>query len=184
MPAPQISDPAYPADGPKQKVAPASLGWWLALPRWGLRWVRLTPARRTLAVEALFALIQARVWLMWRSFSAVAERLGTPVPADQITGPLQTALDDHQTLQAREVAMMVRWIARYVPFRAVCLQQAIAARAMLTRRGIPSVMHFGVRREVQHGRINILAHAWLDVGTIEITGFDLAGEYQEIARFI
>ncbi|WP_416366352.1 lasso peptide biosynthesis B2 protein [Sphingomonas aurantiaca] len=32
-----------------------------------------------------------------------------------------------------------------MPFRTLCLQQAIAARTMLARRGIDSVLHLGVR---------------------------------------
>jgi hypothetical protein len=44
---------------------------------------------------------------------------------------------------AREIGWAVTTGARHVPFRAVCLPQALAARMMLKRRRVPSVIHFG-----------------------------------------
>jgi hypothetical protein len=55
---------------------------------------------------------------------------------------------------------------------------------MLGRRGIPSIMHFGVARSASGGRIVLKAHAWLEAPPVEVTGLDEAPEYQEIARFV
>jgi hypothetical protein len=61
------------------------------------------------------------------------------------------------------------------------LPQAIAARMMLARRGIASVMHFGAAK----GRDKpIDAHAWLDAAGVEVTGFPVGAEFAEIACFI
>jgi hypothetical protein len=71
--------------------------------------------------------------------------------------------------------------ARYVPFKAVCLPQAMAARVMLARRGVASIMHFGAAR----GREKPLdAHAWLDAAGIEVTGYPVPHELVEIACFV
>jgi hypothetical protein len=71
--------------------------------------------------------------------------------------------------------------ARYVPFRAVCLPQAMAARLMLKRRGIASTMHFGAAK----GEAKPLdAHAWLDAAGVEVTGFPVAEKFAEIACFV
>jgi hypothetical protein len=58
----------------------------------------------------------------------------------------------------------VRWavltVARYGPLSFVCFPQALGAHAMLRRRGIRSVMHYGVRRSADR---QMRAHTWLEV---------------------
>ena len=58
----------------------------------------------------------------------------------------------------------VRWavltVARYGPVSFVCFPQALAAHAMLRRRGIGSIMHYGVRRSADR---KLRAHTWLEV---------------------
>ena len=71
--------------------------------------------------------------------------------------------------------------ARYVPFKAVCLPQAMAARVMLKRRGVPSVMHFGAARGDDKP---LDAHAWLDAAGVEVTGYPVADKFAEIACFV
>ena len=71
--------------------------------------------------------------------------------------------------------------ARYVPFKAVCLPQAMAARVMLKRRGVSSVLHFGAAR----GQDKPLdAHAWLDAAGVDVTGYPVAQNFAEIACFV
>lgn len=50
--------------------------------------------------------------------------------------------------------------------KAVCLPQALAAQAMLRRRGIASRLCFGVARE---GKM-LAAHAWIEIGHKIIIG--------------
>jgi hypothetical protein len=76
--------------------------------------------------------------------------------------------------------------ARHVPFNAVCLPQAMAARIMLKRRGVDSVLHFGAR--IGQDKIGqdkpIDAHAWLDAAGVEVTGYPVANTFAEIACFV
>ena len=65
--------------------------------------------------------------------------------------------------------------ARYVPFKAVCLPQAMAARVMLKRRGVESVMHFGAAKGTEKP---LDAHAWLDAAGVEVTGYPVAEEFR------
>jgi hypothetical protein len=63
-----------------------------------------------------------------------------------------------------DVVESVRWailtVARYGLFSFVCFPQALAAHAMLRRRGISSIMHYGVRRSADR---RLRAHTWLEV---------------------
>src|ERR1700728_1626876 len=93
-----------------------------------LRFRQVDNRRRALLVEAVMCLLAARLALIFVPFPRLARHIGTFVPP--------TALS--------------------LPFKAVCLPQAMAARVMLKRRGVASVMHFGAAR----GRDKLDAHAW------------------------
>lgn len=84
-------------------------------------------------------------------------------------------------LIAEEISRAVTQAARHVPFRAVCLPQAMAARAMLRRRGVRGVIHFGAARGVQN---RLEAHAWVDAAGIKVTGYPLPQGFTEIACLV
>jgi hypothetical protein len=73
-----------------------------------------------------------------------------------------------QRQQIRAVAWAVAKTAARLPIGARCLAQALAARAMLKRRGIGSTMHIGVARA---DATSLEAHAWLEAADIEVTGY-------------
>jgi hypothetical protein len=148
--------------------------------RWlAKRFVNLPMARKHLVAEAVTRLALARLWLVFIPFNSLAVWFGTVAkPGEAPSAPPQTA---GEAEQARAIGWAVTRAARYVPFRAVCLPQAIAAKAMLERRGIASVMHFGVAKRTDEP---LAAHAWLDSGGIEVTGYPVGGDFVEVARFL
>jgi Transglutaminase-like superfamily len=147
-----------------------------------LRWKQLDNRRRLLLVEAIADLSVARLALVFVPFPRLARRLGTFVsPGDPRAGGAKFGPPDKQTLLAQDVGWAVTRAARYVPFRAVCLPQAMAARVMLKRRGVGSVMHFGAAMGLEKP---IDAHAWLDAAGVEVTGYPVANNFTEIACFV
>jgi hypothetical protein len=62
---------------------------------------------------------------------------------------------------------------------APCLPQALAAHAMLRRRGIASRVCLGVARE--HGKL--AAHAWVEIGTDRVVGGGGAAAFTRLAEF-
>ena len=144
------------------------------------RFVRISGRERLLLLEAVTWLAIARVGSAFVPFQYLAPRFGKLSSAAQ-AGAQAGLMPTQSDLQwAREIGWAVTRAARYVPFRAVCLPQAIAAKTMLARRGIPSIMHFGVSN--QHGS-SLQAHAWLDIQGVEVTGFPVRPDFVEIARF-
>jgi hypothetical protein len=86
-----------------------------------------------------------------------------------------------------EIGRMVETVARAMPFRALCLQQAVAARRMLRRRGVRATVCLGVKRNAaartkagQGGS----AHAWVEVGSQVVNGDGNLGDYAVVARFV
>jgi hypothetical protein len=63
--------------------------------------------------------------------------------------------------------------------RAKCLPRALAAQAMLRRRGIPSKLCLGVARKGEA----LAAHAWLEFDHQIITGGDSRPRYTRLAEF-
>jgi len=145
------------------------------------RFAQVGPRRRALVVEAAMWLALTRLALLLLPFQTLARRLGTFTPPGQARDGGR--LPPEAILVAGEIGWAVTRASRYVPFRAVCLPQAIAARLMLQRRGIASVLHFGV---VGAGSAcsSIDSHAWLDTAGIEITGYPLARQCTELACFV
>jgi len=62
---------------------------------------------------------------------------------------------------------------------ALCLPQALAAHAMLRRRGIASRLCLGVKRN--NGVLD--AHAWVEIGDDRIVGGAEAGDFTRLAAF-
>ena len=143
------------------------------------RFISLPNAQRRLLAEAVAWLAFARLALLAVPFRTLAARFGkASAAAEGLSQP--DSLTAIQAELAREIGWAITRAARHVPFSASCLPQAIAARAMLNRRRVASVMHFGVAKTIDTG---LAAHAWLDAGTVEVTGFPVASEFTEIARF-
>ncbi len=133
-------------------------------------------------LEAAACLLVARLALIFVPFPRLARRLGAFVPPTDLrvsraaapVGPGAAAI-------ARDVSWAVTRGAVYVPFRAVCLPQAMAARMMLRRRGVASAMHFGASKRPNEP---LEAHAWLDAAGVQVTGYPVASAYAEIACFV
>jgi hypothetical protein len=84
---------------------------------------------------------------------------------------------------AREEADWVAWAVEDVGARrwmkALCLPRALAAHAMLRRRGIASRVCLGVARTGDA----LAAHAWVEVGDEKIVGATEAAAFTQLAAF-
>jgi hypothetical protein len=83
--------------------------------------------------------------------------------------------------EAQEVSRAIARVARHVPFRAVCLQQAFAALLMLRRRGLKATVHLGLARKAESGDLE--AHAWSRCGDVPVTGVAAARGFAAVAAF-
>lgn len=144
------------------------------------RFFLLSGGRRLLVVEAVLWLGLSRIALLFVPFRVLVARFGALTPSAKADAGRQSCLSNEQSALVLAVGWSVTRAARYVPFRAVCLPQAIAAQVMLNRRRIASVMHFGVAKIPDEG---LAAHAWLDASSIEVTGYPVGPEFVEVARF-
>jgi Transglutaminase-like superfamily len=143
-----------------------------------VRFAEIGNRRRAMLAEATVYLLAARLTLIFVPFRRLAPRLGTFVSPGDPRASREAAGTRGDAGLAADVSWAVTRAARYLPFQLVCLPQAIAAQTMLRRRGVRSIMHFGARG----GTLD--AHAWLDAGGVEVTGFPVALGFVEIACFV
>lgn len=144
----------------------------------------MDPRRRALMAEAAAWLAIAWLALLVFPFRHVARRLGDPATPDvAATRIAQMRKADGDDALAKDIGWAVTRMAGYVPFRAVCLQQGIAAKMMLRRRGVESALHFGVARGTSPAK-PLEAHAWLDAGGAKVTGYPVQSGFTEIACFL
>ena len=138
-------------------------------------------ARKRLAIEAAWELMCARL-LTLRPASVYSPALGRLVAHDApFNGAPET---DEMDAVAAEIGGVVTRVAGLLPFRARCLQQAIAVRRMLTRRDIPAMVYLGVARARQdRAEADHAAHAWVTVGARVISGDGVLDKFAIVARF-
>ncbi|MEJ2376068.1 MAG: lasso peptide biosynthesis B2 protein [Pseudolabrys sp.] len=84
----------------------------------------------------------------------------------------------------RFAADEARWVAWAVEregarMNALCLPRALAAQAMLRRRGIASRLCLGVARD--DGVLE--AHAWVEIGRDKVVGASEAGAFTPLAAY-
>jgi hypothetical protein len=129
-----------------------------------LYWLRCSlrcPWRqRLLLSEALTCLGLTRVATLLLPFRWLIPLLGR----QQYETPTADTPSCLPTLRA--VARAIAAASRHAPWENACLVQAVTAKLMLKRRGIPSTLYLGVAREDDR----LTAHAWLRSGSVVLTG--------------
>ena len=141
----------------------------MRLPRKLSRFLQMTKRQRLLLLEATLMLGLARLML-------------STVPFGRIVPWLERMPDasEPDTAAVQEVRQAVTIAARNVPWNAVCLPQAMAAKAMLARRGQGSALHLGAGPADADG---FMAHAWLVAGGEIVVGEVGATAVAPLARF-
>jgi hypothetical protein len=130
------------------------------------QWLRLERFGKLLFCEAYVSMGIARFQVLTRPFKKIAKHLGVrgKPESEPATDPVRI----------RQVAWAIRTAARFTPWKSNCLAQGLAAWRMLKRRGLPSVLYFGVAKD-ENGKM--IAHAWLRSGDFFVCGGDGSKRY-------
>jgi transglutaminase superfamily protein len=138
---------------------------------------RLTWGDRRLLAEAVCCLAAARLLVLSLPFRHLSRRLGA---RGRESAPAAHAEATARAL--RRVVWALRAAARRLPWRCACLEQGIAGKMMLRRRGVASTLYLGVAREGEAGS-SATAHAWLRSGDFVVTGGAGRERYTVVATF-
>ncbi len=154
------------------------IGRWRAAPRRLAGLVRTAWPRRGLVAEACLTLVVVEARL--RLSSLKRQGMRDLVPAEDPPPVEQPAVGGPADRQAAlDVGWAVTRVSAYFPTSAMCLAQGLAARTMLRRRGVASILHVGVARSQA---VPFEAHAWLEAAGVEVTGYPVPPHLREIGR--
>ena len=145
-----------------------------------IKFFNISQTQRVLLIEASVFLLVARLLLVFVPFRYIVRAMGGFLPPTPKSHIILRRSPSEDIELAREISCAIKRAVRYVPFRAVCLPQAMAARRMLALRGVPSIIHFGATRNLAEGT-PLETHAWLSAQGVEVTGYPLAYDCTEIA---
>jgi hypothetical protein len=138
------------------------------------KFLALSRADRSCLVEAGFWLGLARLAILVLPFRRVAPILGRHMaqsPEEMEAAPAEL-LD--------RISWAVTTASRHLPWDCLCLAQAMAGKAMLKRRGVPSTLYLGLAKEPE---AQLQAHAWLRCGVRILTGRRGMAGFTVIATF-
>ena len=133
---------------------------------------RLSAPEAIALAEALVLCTVASVMLRALRFSRVAARLGRHMAESPPLGVAETRDN------VRRIKWAIATAARVLPWKPICLPQAVAAQWMLRRHGIESTLYLGTDPTNQYA-----AHAWVRVGRIIVTGGDDPRRYTVVSTF-
>jgi|WetSurMetagenome_2_1015567.scaffolds.fasta_scaffold00105_25 hypothetical protein len=140
------------------------------------KWRRRNRTERFLLVEAFLLLGAARLAVLMLPFRWLAKSLGEHMKETDMQLP------PADLRSARMIGAAVKSAANYTPWKSVCLPQAVAAKWMIKRRGIPGTLYLGVMKDGIKPE-KLAAHAWLRCGHIILTGARGHRQYTVVSAF-
>src|SRR4051794_19619274 len=124
-----------------------------------------------LVAEAWLLLFVARLALRRMPLAKLVRWLKAPAPIRDVTAA---------ELTARRIRWAILVVVTRNPGSYVCFPQSLAAYAMLWRRGISSLLHYGVNRSADN---ELRAHTWLKMGEMTVIGGEEAPDFTLLNTF-
>ncbi|MGZ8337166.1 MAG: lasso peptide biosynthesis B2 protein [Allosphingosinicella sp.] len=138
---------------------------------WNRIW-RISWSDRWLLVEACAALALASAGIAFLPFRRLAALL------DASHRERKPVAAEREWL-VRKCCWSVTAAGRRLPWRIVCFQKGLALHLMLRRRGIASILHYGIARE----EAGLAAHVWVTLHGRGLIGDEVASDYALVASF-
>ena len=126
-----------------------------------------------LVVEAFFYLLLARLALKCFSFLRLAGLFSSPLQKPKLSGR-------PRRLACKEVQRAIFYVWKRFPWKPTCFHRALAAQAMLLRRGVSTTLYYGAATSPERG---LTGHVWVQDGPIGVVGHDAAKGVHFLARF-
>ena len=138
------------------------------------RFSSITFHNKWLLVQTVGVLLCVRLLVWFVPFAKLAPWLGSLNHDGHF---LPTSSELHQVHRIRwavgRVSMALPWLSN-------CLVQAITAKYLLSQKNIETTLFLGANLKNEH---HMEAHAWLQCGTVFITGGAIRNAFQTLASF-
>lgn len=130
----------------------------------------LSFADKRLAARAFVMLGVSRALVLTLPFARVERLLGRR-QQEVSTERDELGRGTHASADAVRVGRIVRAVARRTPWDSNCLAQALTAKRLLDRQGVPGTVYIGAAFDGPDPTSRqLVAHAWLRSGPVAVTG--------------
>ena len=144
--------------------------------RKALKFIHLPNSVKLTIAEAMWSLVLAKALIGSRPLKSLHRRFG------KLNGAYLEKLSPGEAVSSRQVQVALLKTIAVVPWRSVCLDQAIACMFMLSRRKIPFVIFFGVCKDPDK-KDKMKAHAWIQCGDRVLIGETDDNQFRVVAHF-
>lgn len=137
------------------------------------KFARLNLPDALLLAEAMTSIMAAAIIIRLTPFPVLGRLASWPIRRPVTDkAKRETMIDD--------IIWALSAAAKRSPFRAMCFECGLTAQTMLRRRGVNSVLYFGVAP----GQKKALdAHVWVIADDTNVTGAGIAHQYATLAQF-
>jgi hypothetical protein len=136
-------------------------------------WRRVAASRRWVLLEARLYLLAARLAIRLLPFRRLTGYFERPAARPEQAGAARA--------QAIKDVRWAIWTAtRHQRERVVCFPRAVAAQAMLRRRGVSTTLYYGAASREGEG---LSAHVWVQDGEAEVVGKRSAAGIKVLGRY-
>lgn len=129
-----------------------------------VQFFRLSSQVKIMMLEAAVYSARYRYQILHKPFSEIAPGIGTFQYETEKVKITDQALED-TSWAVHAACKRVQWDSK-------CLDQALASKKILNKRGYPCTLYMGLRMNEKH---EMVAHAWLRCGTSWVSGGDGSG---------
>jgi hypothetical protein len=130
-------------------------------------------SKSALIIEAYLYLLLARLVLEGFGFLRLTGLFSSPLRKPELAGrPRRRA--------RKEVQGAIFYVWRRFPWKPNCFHRALAAQAMLRRRGVSTTLYYGATTLPERG---LTGHVWVQDGPIGVVGHIAAKGFRVLARF-
>ncbi len=126
-----------------------------------------------LIVEAFFYLLIARLVLKVFSFQRLVGLFSTTPNKTELSG-------EPRRWACIKVQRAIFYVWKRFPWKPTCFHRALAAQAMLRRRGVSTTLYYGAATLPERG---LTGHVWVQDGSIGVVGHLAAEGLHFVARF-
>lgn len=114
---------------------------------------------KCMMIEAVVYSAYYRYQITHKPFRTISPKIGT--------FQYETPEMEIQDGSIQNCSRAVNCACRYVPWDSKCLDQALAAKKILNKRGMKCTMYMGIKQDKNQ---ELVAHAWLRCGNYAVTG--------------
>lgn len=140
----------------------------------GMKIIKLPMKTKLVFLEALLLLVLSKILIRLLSFKRLSRVLGDSQKESNYSN------EGIDLYQIKKIAIAIKAISKYTPWKSNCLVQACAGKMMLNIRRVQSTVYLGVGKD---GSGNLIAHAWLRCGSYYITGGDGSVKFTVTGKF-